>query len=78
MIDNIFDTENETDVYGTSGRALYDANEQANADRFNDIKTRIISGHQGMIPLSAIDNFYADPTRVSRPRLVRIGFSVYF
>ena len=31
-----------------------------------------------MIPMSAVDNYYANPANVSTPRLVRLGASVNF
>ncbi len=76
LVDNLFDTENETDVWTNSGRALYNANQVANPSEFNEIRRRIARGDQGLIPISAIDKYYADPTNVSSPRLVRFGISV--
>ena len=78
QIDNLFDVKNEIDVYSNSGKALYNANEIANPNEFAQTRNRILRGDDGLIPLSAIDNYYADPQNVSRPRLVRLGFSISF
>jgi hypothetical protein len=78
QVDNLFDTENETDVFANSGRALYNANQVADPAQFTQTTSRIVRGDPGMIPLSAIDNYYQDPTNVSRPRLVRLGLSLFF
>ena len=78
QIDNLFDIENEIDVYSNSGKALYNANQIANPNEFAQTRNRIVRGDAGLIPLSAIDNYYKDPQNVSRPRLVRLGFSFNF
>lgn len=78
QVDNLFDTENETDVFSNSGRALYNADQVANPAQFTQTTSRIVRGDPGMLPLSAIDNYYQDPTNVSRPRLVRLGLSLFF
>ncbi|NUN71340.1 MAG: TonB-dependent receptor [Bacteroidetes bacterium] len=78
QLDNIFDTHSEIDVYSNSGKALYNANEIANPREFQELKNRINRGHLGLIPLSAIDDYYVNPNNVSRPRLARFGFSVLF
>ena len=44
-------------------------------NEFAQTRNRIVRGDAGLIPLSAIDNYYKDPQNVSRPRLVRLGFS---
>jgi hypothetical protein len=31
-----------------------------------------------MIPVSGVDNYYADPSNISTPRLIRIGASIIF
>jgi len=76
LIDNLFDTQNEIDVWSNSGRALYNADQVANPHQFDEIRKRINRGDAGLIPISAIDNYFADPTNVSSPRLVRFGISV--
>lgn len=78
LVDNVFNTENEISVYSNSGRALYNANQIADPTAFQDIRTRILRGDKGLIPLSAIDNYYADPQNLSRPRLIRFGISMLF
>jgi outer membrane receptor protein involved in Fe transport len=78
LVDNLLDTQNETDVYSNSGRALYSADEVANPHQFDQITTQIKRGDAGLIPMSAIDNYFQNPTNVSRPRLVRLGVSLYF
>ncbi|MEW5797402.1 MAG: TonB-dependent receptor [Bacteroidota bacterium] len=78
LVDNLFNTENEIAVYSTSGRALYNANQIADPTAFQDIRSRITRGDQGLIPLSAIDNYYANPQNLSRPRLIRFGLSLLF
>jgi outer membrane receptor protein involved in Fe transport len=78
LVDNLFNTENEIAVYSNSGKALYNANQVADPTAFQDIRTRITRGDAGLIPLSAIDNYYANPQNLSRPRLVRFGISMLF
>jgi outer membrane receptor protein involved in Fe transport len=78
QIDNIFDTHSEVDVYSNSGKALYNANEVANPREFQELKNRISRGDAGLIPVSAVDDYYVNPSNISRPRLVRFGFSVLF
>jgi hypothetical protein len=78
QVDNLFDTENELFVYSNSGRALYNIEEVVNPFEFNALRTRIERGDPGLITTNAIDNFYANPGNVSRPRLVRFGVSVLF
>jgi len=78
LVDNLFDIENETDVYSNSGKALYNANVIANPTEFNQIRTRINRGDPGLIPISAVDGYYNNPQNVSRPRLTRLGVSVLF
>ncbi|MBP6672499.1 MAG: hypothetical protein KA247_05090, partial [Bacteroidetes bacterium] len=78
QVDNLFDTRSEIDVYSNSGKALYNANQVANPKEFQEIRRRITRGDVGLIPLSAVDNYYVNPQNVSRPRLVRFGFSFLF
>jgi outer membrane receptor protein involved in Fe transport len=78
LVDNLFDVQNETDVWTNSGRALYSADQVANPHQFDQITTRILRGDAGLIPISAIDNYFVNPNNVSRPRLVRLGVSLYF
>ena len=78
LVDNLFDTQNELFVYANSGRALYNIDETLNPFQFADVRTRISRGDPGMVPMSAIDQYYANPGNVSSPRLVRVGVSVLF
>lgn len=79
QVENLFDTENERYVYASSGRALSNVEQQLQANQFNDIRQRIARGDKGMIDSSVLDNYYsARPERVSRPREVRLGFSILF
>jgi outer membrane receptor protein involved in Fe transport len=74
QVDNVFDTENETDVYASSGRALF----AINTAGLGEIRGRINRGDPGLVPVSALDNYYARPENVNQPRLVRIGASLFF
>jgi outer membrane receptor protein involved in Fe transport len=78
QVDNVFDTHSEVDVYSNSGKALYNANEVANPREFQELRNRINRGDAGLIPVSAIDDYYVNPNNISRPRLLRFGFSVLF
>ena len=78
QVDNLFDTRNEIDVYSNSGKALYNANLVANPTQFQEMRNRINRGDVGLIPLSAVDNYFVNPQNVSRPRLARFGFSLLF
>lgn len=78
FIDNLFDTQNELSVYANSGQALYNIEQTTNPTYFDNLRTRINRGDPGMIPISAIDNYYANPSNVSGPRLCRLGASLIF
>ena len=78
LVDNLFDRENELFVYGNSGKALYNIEQTTNPTRFTDLRSRINRGDPGMIPVSSVDNYYANPGNISAPRLVRAGISVLF
>jgi outer membrane receptor protein involved in Fe transport len=78
QVDNVFDVRNELYVYANSGRALYNITETTNPTLFNDLRRRIDRGDPGMIPISAVDNYYANPANLSAPRLVRFGASLTF
>ena len=62
------------DVYSNSGKALYNANQIANPNEFDPTRNRIVRGDAGLIPISAIDNYYKDHKNASRPRLVSTWF----
>jgi len=78
QVDNLFDTRNESSVYSNSGKALYNANTVANPSEFQLIRNRLNRGDVGLIPASAVDNYYVNPLNVSAPRLVRFGISMLF
>jgi hypothetical protein len=78
QVDNVFDAENELYVYANSGRALYNIEEVTNPTLLNDLRNRIKRGDPGMVPLGAIDRYYANPANVNAPRLVRVGASFIF
>jgi len=78
-INNLFDTQNDTYVYSSSGKALSNVEQELEANQFNDLRNRIARGDEGMIDESYLDNYYSErPERVSRPREVRLGFSILF
>ncbi len=76
--DNLFDTQNETSVYANSGKALFNIEQTVNTSRFVDIRNRIARGDPGLVPASAIDNYFASPANLNQPRLVRLGASFNF
>jgi hypothetical protein len=78
QVDNLFDRQNELTVYVNSGQALYNIDEKNNPALFSDLRRRISRGDPGMVPVSAVDRYYANPANVSSPRLVRFGASVTF
>ena len=78
LIDNVFDVENEINVYANSGRALYNISQTIEPQLLADLHNRIARGDPGMIPLSGADNYYANPAMISTPRLVRVGASIVF
>lgn len=75
-VENLFDTQNELFAYDNSGRALYNINEKVNPTQFSDLRRRIQRGDTGLIPETELNTFYEDPSRVSAPRLMRVGLSV--
>lgn len=78
-INNLFDTQNDRYVYASSGKSLSNIEEVLNANQFNDLRNRINRGDPGLIDKSFIDNYYTRrPENVSRPREVRLGFSIIF
>ncbi len=77
QIKNLFDTQNELFVFQSSGRALSAVEETANSFRFTDIRKRIERGDPGLFGIEEIDGYYSKrPERVSRPREIRLGFSL--
>lgn len=79
QVNNLFDSRNDRYVYASSGKSLSNVEQVLNANQFNDLRTRINRGDPGMIDINYLDQYYSDrPERVSRPREVRLGFSVNF
>ena len=74
---NLLDTENERYVWSNSGQALENAEAKLNANTFNDIRRRTIED-PGLFETSVVDNYYRREERLSRPREVRLGFSILF
>ncbi len=77
QVENLFDTANETSVWANSGEALENAEEKLTGFVFNDLRRRIRSD-QGLFSEQYIDDYYSREERLSRPREVRIGFSILF
>ena len=77
QVENVFDTANETSVWANSGEALENAEEKLTGFVFNDLRRRIQSD-QGLFSEQYIDDYYSREERLSRPREVRIGFSILF
>jgi len=78
QVDNLFDVRNELFVYLSTGRALTAIEQTTDPTRFDDLKTRIERGDVGIVPVSTLDTYYANPGNISTPRLVRFGASVVF
>ena len=79
QVQNLFDTENERLVYNSTGRALSAVEETSNSFQFTDIKKRINRSDPGLFGIDEINGYYSKrPERISRPREVRLGFSVIF
>ena len=77
QIENLFDTANERYVWANSGQALENAEEKLTGYIFNDLRRRIASD-PGLFDSKYLDDYYAREERLSRPREVRIGFSLLF
>ncbi len=76
---NVLDFQNELSVYPSTGRALSSVEETTNANEFSAIRNRVERGDPGLFGIEAIDGYYSvRPERVSRPREIRLGFSVLF
>lgn len=79
QVDNILDIENEVYVYASSGKALSNVEQTLNSYEFKDLKNRILRGDPGLVSYDEVNNYYGNrPQNVSRPREVRVGFSVIF
>ncbi len=77
QVENVFDTENEQAVYASSGRALSNVEQILTSYEFNDLRTRINRGDKGLFGVDQLDGYYSNrPERISRPREVRLGFSL--
>lgn len=77
QVKNLFDTENERFVWANSGQALENAEQKLNASQFEDILRRTVED-KGLFDPAVIENYYKREERLSTPREVRFGFSVYF
>lgn len=77
QVKNLFDTQNQRYVWASSGQALKNAEEKVNASQFNDIRRRTLED-PGLFDPSFIDNYYKREERLSRPREVLLGFSLFF
>ena len=78
-VSNALDIQNELTVYASTGRSLSTVDETNNPTQFNSIRNRIEGGDPGLMDISEIDNYYSGrPENVSRPREIRLGFSLIF
>lgn len=76
---NVLDFQNELSVYSSTGRALSSVEETTDANSFNSIRNRINNEDPGLFGMNEIDGYYSvRPERVSRPREIRLGFSLLF
>jgi len=79
QVNNLFDTQNELYVYPSSGRALTNIKRTQDRSQFSDIIRRMQRGDQGLFSINQINDYYSQrPERVSRPREVRLGFTILF
>lgn len=78
-VNNLFDTQNDLSVYASSGKALSNVEQELNSNQFDDLRSRISRGDEGMIGSQYLDEYYSlRPERVNRPREIRLGFSILF
>ncbi|GJQ62668.1 MAG: hypothetical protein SCALA702_17210 [Melioribacteraceae bacterium] len=77
-VENLFDVENETYVWSSSGRALSSVEESINANVFNDLRNRIERGDAGLIDEEQLDDYYKRVDWLNAPREIRLGFSIIF
>ena len=78
-VSNVLDIQNELTVYSSTGRSLSTVEETSNPSQFNGIRKRIENDDPGLMDISEIDNYYSGrPENVSRPRELRLGFSLIF
>jgi outer membrane receptor protein involved in Fe transport len=77
QVKNLFDTQNERYVWSNSGEALENASEKLTESQFADILRRT-NEDAGLFDPSEISDYYKREERLSRPREVRVGFSVFF
>lgn len=78
QVDNLLDVENEVYVWSSSGRALSNVEESANANAFNYLRGLIRNGEAGLIPMEQLDDYYKRVEWLNSPREVRLGFSIIF
>lgn len=76
QVENLFDVQNQLSVYANSGNALYSIQETLQPELLADLQNRIARGDPGMPPQRAVTNYYANPSNVGAPRLVRFGASI--
>lgn len=77
QVKNLFDTENQRYVWASSGQALQAPEQKLNASQFADILRRT-QEDPGLFDPSVINDYYKREERLSVPREVRLGFSIYF
>ncbi|MCP5061854.1 MAG: TonB-dependent receptor, partial [Ignavibacteriae bacterium] len=76
QVKNLFDTENQRYVWANSGESLENAEEKLTAIQFSELERRIAED-EGLFDQSYIDDYYSREERLSRPREVRLGFSLF-
>jgi len=76
QVKNLFDTENQRYVWANSGESLENAEEKLTAVQFSELERRIAED-EGLFDQSYIDDYYSREERLSRPREVRLGFSLF-
>jgi len=78
-VSNVLDIQNELTVYASTGRSLSTGEETSNPTQFNSVGRRIARGDPGLMDSSELANYYSGrPENVSRPRELRLGFSLIF
>ncbi|MCB9220047.1 MAG: TonB-dependent receptor [Ignavibacteriales bacterium] len=77
QVNNLFDVENQRYVWASSGEALQNAEQKINASQFADLRRRTLED-PGLFDVSYVDDYYRRAERVSLPRELRFGFSIFF
>ena len=79
QVENLFDTQNDIQVYQSTGQALKAIDESTNPTLFDALRARYTESQYGLFPEAELDNYYSwRPEMVNRPREVRLGFSILF